>query len=92
MKRAGLKRILAATYNNVVHHNVLQMAAALSYYLVLAVFPSLIFLSAIMGSIPLPDLFGRGVGAMALLLPRDTMRVVQSVFLDVLATNRRAWL
>jgi membrane protein len=92
VKRAGLKRILAATYNNVVHHNVLQMAAALSYYLVLAVFPSLIFLSAIMESIPLPDLFGRGVGAMALPLPRDTMRVVQSVFLDVLATNRRAWL
>jgi membrane protein len=92
VRRAGLKRILAATYNNVVQHNVLQMAAALSYYLVLAVFPSLIFLSVIMGSIPLPGLFGRVVGTMALLLPRDTMCVVQSVLLDVLATNRRAWL
>jgi membrane protein len=90
--RAGLKGIFAATYKNVPQHHVLQMAAALSYYLILAVFPSLIFLSAIMGSIPLPDLFGRVVETMALLLPLDTMRLVQSVLLDVLATNRRAWL
>src|SRR5580698_7972383 len=68
------------------------MAAGLSYYLILAVFPGLIFLSAIMGSMPLPDLFGRVLGTMALLLPRDTMRVVESVLLDVLTTNRRAWL
>jgi membrane protein len=92
VRRAGLNRILAATYNHVLQHHVLQMAAALSYYMVLAVFPGLIFLSAIMGSIPLPDLFGRVLRTMAVLLPPDTMRVVQSVLLDVLATNRRAWL
>lgn len=92
MTRAGLKRILAATYGNVLQHHTFQMAAGLSYYLILAVFPGLIFLSAIMGSMPLPDLFGRVLGTMALLLPRDTMRVVESVLLDVLATNRRAWL
>jgi membrane protein len=73
-------------------HHTLQVAAALSYYLVLAVFPGLIFLSAVMASIPLPDLFGRVLGTMSLLLPLDTMRVVQSVLLDVLATNRKAWL
>ena len=92
MTRARLKRILAATYGNVLQHHTFQMAAGLSYYLILAVFPGLIFLSAIMGSMPLPDLFGRVLGTMALLLPRDTMRVVESVLLDVLATNRRAWL
>ena len=70
----------------------LQVAAALSYYLVLSVFPGLMFLSAVIGSIPLPDLFGRVLGTMARLLPPDTMRTVQSVLLDVLATNRRAWL
>lgn len=40
----------------------LQVAAALSYYLVLSVFPGLMFLSAVIGSIPLPDLFGRVLG------------------------------
>jgi len=88
----GLKRAFAATVNDVMQHHMLQVAAALSYYLVLAVFPGLIFLSAVMGSIPLPDLFGRVLGTMSLLLPPDTMRVVKSVLLDVLATNRKAWL
>ena len=89
--RAGLKRSFTAGYHDVPGHHTLQ-TAALSYYLVPAVFPGLIFLSAIMGLIPLPDLFGRVLGTMSLLLPADTMRVVRSVLLDVLATNRKAWL
>jgi membrane protein len=89
---AGLKRAFIATYQDVLRHHMLQVAAALSYYLVLSVFPGLIFLSAVMGSIPLPDLFGRVLGTMSMLLPPDTMRMVQSVLLDVLATNRKAWL
>jgi membrane protein len=89
--RAGLKRALTATYHDVLQHHVLQMAAALSYYLVLAVFPGLIFLSSVMGLIPLPDLFGRVLGIMARVLPPDTMRAVQTVLLDVLATNHKAW-
>jgi membrane protein len=90
--RAGLKRSLTAAYQDVLEHHTLQTAAALSYYLVLAVFPGLIFLSAVMGSIPVPDLFGRVLSTMSLLLPADTMRMVESVLLDVLATNRKAWL
>ena len=89
---AGLKRAFIATYQDVLRHHMLQVAAALSYYLVLSVFPGLIFLSAVMGSIPLPDLFGRVLDTMSMLLPPDTMRMVQSVLLDVLATNRKAWL
>ena len=70
----------------------LQLSAAMAYYLVLSVFPGLIFLSAVMGSIPVPDFFGRALGVMSMLLPADTMRVVQSVLLDVLTTNSKAWL
>jgi membrane protein len=92
MTRSGLNRALAATYHDLIQHHVFQMAAALSYYMVLAVFPSMIFLSSLLSLIPLPDLFGRVLGTMSLLLPPDTMRLVQSVLLDVLVTNRKAWL
>jgi membrane protein len=92
MTPEGLKRAFVATYHDLTQHHVFQMAAALSYYMVLAVFPGMIFLSSVMSLIPLPDLFGRVLGTMSLLLPPDTMRVVQSVLLDVLATNRKAWL
>src|SRR3984885_9223926 len=92
MTLPGLKRAVVATANDLAQHHVFQMAAALSYYMVLAVFPGMIFLSSVMSLIPIPDLFGRVLGTMSLLLPPDTMRVVQSVLLDVLATNRKAWL
>jgi membrane protein len=92
MTLAGFKRAVVATVNDLAQHHVFQMAAALSYYMVLAVFPGMIFLSSVMSLIPIPDLFGRVLGIMSILLPADTMRVVRSALLDVLATNRKAWL
>jgi membrane protein len=87
-----MKRAFLVAYRDVMEHHTLQVAAALSYYLVLSLFPGLMFLSAVMGAIPLPDLFGSVLRLMGTLLPADTMRLVQSVLLDVLATNRKAWL
>lgn len=92
MTWSGLKRALVAVYRDILEHHMLQLAAGLSYYLVLSVFPGLIFLSAFLGSFPFPDLFGRVLGILSRLLPVDAMRELQSVLLDVLATNRVAWL
>ena len=92
MTLEGLKRAFAAAYQDVIQHHVLLQAAGLAYYFVLSIFPGLIFLSAILGLIPVPDLFGHVLNFMGRLLPPDTMRAVQAVLLDVLATNRLAWL
>src|SRR5579864_4342751 len=89
---AGFKRAIACTFRDILGHHTLQVAAALSYYFILAVFPGLIFLSAVLGSIPLPDLFGHVLVLMSRLLPPDTMKVVVSVLTDVLSTNRKTWL
>jgi len=88
----GFKRALANTYHDLANHHTLQVAAALSYYFILSIFPGLILLSTVLGSIPLPDLFGSVLVTMARLLPPDTMRVVYSVLADVLSGHRRAWL
>jgi len=72
-------------------HHTLQVAAALSYYLVLSVFPALIFLSAMMASIPLAGLFPRVLDLMSRLLPYDTMRMIQAVLRDLLAANEKSW-
>jgi membrane protein len=90
--RAGLKRAIAATYQDVQDHHTFQVAAALSYYTILAVFPGLIFLSAVMGSIPFTDLFARTLDVMARVLPPDAMRFVQSMLLDLIGANHKAWL
>ena len=81
----SIKRALGRSYEDVLQHHILQVSAALSYYFVLSVFPSLIFLSAVVRLIPLPDLFGHVLGLMGKLLPADSMRVVSSVLNDVLS-------
>ncbi len=87
-----MKRALACTYRDLMQHHTLQVSAALSYYFVLSVFPALIFLSAIVGFISLPDLFGHVLLLMGRLLPPDTMKVVYSVLGDVLSSHRGTWL
>lgn len=88
----GIKRAFIRAYQDVVRHHTLQVSAALSYYFVLSVFPGLIFLSAVVGFISLPDLFGHVLLLMGHVLPSDTMRVVYSVLGDVLASHRGTWL
>jgi len=90
--RASLKRAIAATYRDVLNHHALQVAAALSYYSILAVFPGLIFLSAVTGLIPFTDLFARTLAILARILPPDAMRFVQSTLLDLIGANHKAWL
>ena len=92
MSFRSIKRALGRSYQDVLRHHILQVSAALSYYFVLSVFPSLIFLSAVVGLIPLPDLFGHVLGLMGNLLPADSMRVVSSVLNDVLSSHKGTWL
>ena len=68
------------------------MAAALSYYFVLSLFPALIFLSAVVAYLPVPDLFNQALGVMARFLPPDSMGLVRRVLADVITPNRGTFL
>ena len=68
------------------------MAAALSYYLVLSVFPALILFFAVLASLPFPRLYEHVFSLMPSMLPAQTVPSVQAVLLDVLATNHGTWL
>ena len=68
------------------------MAAALSYYFVMALFPSLIVLSAIVAYLPVPDLFEKAVELMGRYVPSDSMGLVRQVLHDVVTPNRRTLL
>src|SRR2546425_7994237 len=92
MKPASVKRALARTYARVVRNHMLQMAAALAYYFVLSLFPALIFLSAIVAYLPVPDLFNQALALMARFLPADTMGLVRRVLSDVVSPNKGTFL
>lgn len=87
-----IKTALVRTYTDVVENHTLQMAAALSYYFVLSLFPALIFLSAIVAYLPVPDLFNQGLSTMARFLPPDSMGLVRKVLSDVITPNRGTFL
>jgi len=92
VKRGGLKDALLRTYADVGRNHTLQMAAALSYYFVLSLFPALIFLSAAVAYLPVPDLFDQSWALMARFLPPDTMGLVRRVLADVITPNRETFL
>jgi membrane protein len=92
MLPARLKDVLLHTYADVERNHTMQMAAALSYYFVLSLFPALIFLSAVVAYLPVPDLFGQVLAFMARFLPADSMGLVRRVLADVVSPNRGTFL
>lgn len=89
---AIFKNALERTYTDVRRNHTLQMAAALSYYFVLSLFPALIFLSAVVAFLPVPDVFGQVLSIMGRFLPLDTMGLVRRILADVITPNRGTFL
>jgi membrane protein len=89
---SGIKSALIRTYRDVDRNHTMQMAAALSYYFVLSLFPALIFLSAVVAFLPVPDLFNQALGVMSRFLPADSMGLVRRVLADVITPNKGTFL
>src|SRR5437016_3956674 len=89
---AKVRRALVRTYSDMLRNHTLQMAAALSYYFVLSLFPALIFLSAVVAYLPVPDLFNQALALMAQFLPADSMGLVRRVVADVISPNKGTFL
>ena len=80
--------IFRKAYADILNNHIMAMAAGLSYYFVMSLFPLLILTAAIVPYLPVPDLFDRLIGAMALVMPPDTMGLVRAVLKDVIAPHR----
>ena len=83
---------MGRTYHEVERNHTFQMAAALAYYFVLSLFPSLILLSAVVAYLPVPDLFNQAINLMAHFVPPDSMGLVRKVLADVISPNRETFL
>ena len=92
MTSSGFTLALRRAYRDIDREHLLQMAAALSYYFVLSLFPCLIFLSAVVAYLPLPDLFNQAINLMSRFVPGDSMGIVKKVLEDVVSPNRGTFL
>lgn len=92
MRLHDLRVALVGTYDDLGSNHTLQMAAALSYYFVMSLFPALIFLSAVVAFLPVPDLFNQALDLMSRFVPPEGMGMVKRVLSDVVTPNRGAFL
>jgi membrane protein len=82
------KELSVTVYNELFRTRALTMAAAMSYYFLLAMFPLLIFLSAMLGYLPIPHLFDQLLGILAVLVPPEAMHMVQRILTSLLTPHR----
>ncbi|UFS72150.1 YihY/virulence factor BrkB family protein [Geomonas sp. RF6] len=66
-------------------------SAAIAYYLLFALFPFLLFLTTLLGYLPIPDLSGSIMDALGRMLPGDASKLVQQ-HIKELFTNKQGGL
>jgi membrane protein len=92
MRLGQCKQVIIDVISEVGQGHIFSFAAALSYYFLLALFPALIAFATFVGFLPIPHLFNIIVGAMAHLVPPQSMGLVRRVVTDVTSRNHAALL
>jgi len=92
MRPRQYKRVVVDLVSQIGEGHIFSFAAALSYYFLLALFPALIAFATFVGFLPIPHLFNTIVGAMARVVPRESMGIVRRVVADVTSRNHPALL
>ncbi len=68
-------------------NHTMAFAAALAYYFVLALFPFLIFLSAVVAYLPLPDFFSQVMGLIARVVPASGMDPLRNLIKETVLSR-----
>jgi membrane protein len=83
--RGGLtvRELAHRVWNEIQADEILDRAAALAYYFVFALFPTLLFLTALLGLFPLPGLMDSLFGYVDRALPGDAASVLRRTFAEI---------
>jgi membrane protein len=71
------RQVVARTIAEVADDNCLGLAAQLSFYFLLALFPALIFLVALIGYVPLETTFGELLAALGTVAPQELVELIR---------------
>ena len=88
MRWTQVKGALARTYEGVQRKHTMQMAAGLSYYFVMSLFPLLIVFAAAVAYLPVPNLFDQALGFASRFMPQESMGLVKAVLRQVITPHR----
>jgi len=67
---------------------VMDRAAALSYYFLFSLFPAMLFMTALLGFLPLPNLWDRLMGYVQQVLPPESAAMIQKTLAEILGDQR----
>ena len=73
----GVRQLVERVWTEAWEDEILDRAAALSFYLLSALFPALLFLTALFALLPIPDMMGQLTGYLARVLPADAASITQ---------------
>jgi membrane protein len=79
-----LRELARRVWRAIQKDEISDRAAALSYYFLLSLFPALLFLTALLGLLPIPDLMVRFMGYFAEALPADAASVVRKTLTEII--------
>jgi membrane protein len=88
MKPREWKGVLQRVWDDIRNHHTQAFAAGLSYYFLMSLFPALIALAAIVGYLPIPNLFQEILSVMSRFVPPESMGLVRRVVADVISPNK----
>ncbi len=88
MTLRGVRDALWRTVEGVSRKHTLQMAAAMAYYFVLALFPALVLLSAVVSYLPVNDVLNQVVNLVGGVVPADSMKIIRYFVDHVIVPNR----
>jgi membrane protein len=83
-----VRELTRRVWQEIDNDELLDRAAALSYYFIFAMFPALLFLTTLLGLLPLPDLMGRLMGYANRVLPGDAATLVQRTLDEIVQGAR----
>jgi len=75
-------------YGRLAQHDVFDRAASLSYYFLFALFPTVLFLTALLGLLPVPELMDRLLDYVTRMLPSDAASLLARTLAEVVKGAR----
>ncbi len=85
---AKVKQVLGNAFRDIMRNHTMAMAAGLSYYFVLSLFPLLILLASVVAYLPIPNLFNTILATMSRVVPPDSMGLVRKIVSNVITPHR----
>jgi membrane protein len=79
----SIRGLVTGVYRRSVHDEILDRAAELSYYFAFALLPTLLFLTALLGLLPVPDLMPLLMGYADRVLPGDAASLIKKTLAEV---------